>query len=340
MRPPSVRPYETTDLPACAALLAASHRVARARQPVLPARFEDPEACRTAIEKALEGQADAWIAERDGRVVGYLAGTRSLQPPDSFGAQYAPPHSISVPLAGHALAEGEPPQETYRTLYAEASRQWAEDGYFTHHVSIRPADADACQAWFLLGFGANATFSTRTTVPVEGVSAAGIEVHAASVEELPVVRHFDELESLHHRDAPIFWPHLGRDVASAVEAFQRAALEGDRNPIFIATRDGQPVAMHFVLRAGGFGGPLSQPEGSLYLYQAIVEPETQGSGIGTALLRHTVDWARAEGFEWINLHYASMNPSGAPFWQHHGFEGLELTVERWLDERIAWARKR
>ncbi|MCK9487068.1 MAG: GNAT family N-acetyltransferase [Dehalococcoidia bacterium] len=342
MRPPSVRPFQAADLPACAARLAEGHRVARTRQHALPPRFEDAEACGALIEKALEGQSDAWVAERDGRVVGYLAGTRSLQSPDSFGAQYAPPHSVSVSLAGHALATDEP-RETYRSLYAAASRQWAEDGFFVHRVSLRPADTEAREAWFLLGFGANTTFSTRTTAPIDGgvdPASADVEVHAASLEELPVVRHFDELESLHHRDAPIFWPHLGRDVASSVEAFQRAALEGERNPIFIATREGEPLAMHFVIRSGGFGGPMSQPDGSIYLYQAIVEPQAQGNGVGTVLLRHTVDWARAEGFGWINLHYASMNPTGAPFWQRHGFEGVEMSVGRTLDDRIAWARGR
>ncbi|MEX2031619.1 MAG: GNAT family N-acetyltransferase, partial [Dehalococcoidia bacterium] len=252
-------------------------------------------------------------------------------------------HSISVPLAGHALAEGEPTVEAYRALYAALAERWAEDGFFAHHVAIRADDEAIREAWFLLGFGANATFATRSAAPLEaGVSASavGVEVHRASVEELPVIRHLDELESLHHRESPIFWPHLGRDVARAVEAFQRAALEGAENPIFVATRDGRPVAMHFVMRSGGFGGRLSAPDRSLYLYQAIVEPEARGGGVGTLLLQHTLDWARGEGFEWINLHYASMNPSGAPFWQHHGFTPLEISIERMLDERIAWAKKR
>lgn len=335
-----VRPFEARDLASAAALLASEHQRDRAVRPELPAAFEDAEACATAIrEGLLDRDGDLVVAERDGAVIGYLGGARSLQSPDSFGAQYAPPHSISVPLAGHALAEGEPTIETYRALYAALAERWASDGFFTHHVSIRAEDAVTREAWFLLGFGANATFAGRSTAALEGTRRAGVEVHAASLEELPVARHLDELESLHHRESPIFWPHLGRDVSRAVEAFQRAALEGT-NPIFIATRDGRPLAMHFVLRGGGFGGRLSVPDGSVYLYQAIVEPEERGGGVGTALLTHTLDWARGQGAEWITLHYASMNPSGAPFWEHHGFRPLEMTVERTLDERIAWARKR
>lgn len=340
MRPPSIRAFQPNDAPACAALLADSHRRVRQRQPMLPQRFEGIEDATQALDAALERAAEAWVAERDRRVVGYLAGGRSLPSPQSFWAQYSPPRGINISVAGHAVAEGEPTADTYRALYAVAAERWTEDGYFAHQVGIRPADDTVREAWFLLGFGAHTTFATRDLAPVEGEAPTDIQVHAATPEELPLVRHFDELESLHHRESPIFWPHLGHDVASAVEAFQRAALEGDQNPIFIATRGGKPVAMHFVLRRGGFGTPISQPDDSLYLYQAIVEPEAQGGGVGTALLRHTVDWARAEGFRWLNLHHASMNPSGAPFWQRHGFQPVEMTVERWLDDRIAWARKR
>ncbi len=340
MRPPTVRPFEPADLQACVALLAGAHAAARRILPCLPQRFEAIEACTRALDAVLESRPDTWVAERDGAVVGYLAGTRSMPAPDSFGAQYAPPHGISVPITGHALAEGEPAEPTYRALYQVAADHWAADGFFSHQVALRASDVAAREAWFLLGFGARSAFATRATSAVEGAAASGIKVHEANVEELPLVRHFDELESLHHRDSPIFWPHLGRDVATAVEAFQRAALEGDQNPIFIATRDGQPLAMHFVLRRGGFGNPISQPDNSLYLYQAIVEPEAQGSGVGTALLQHTLDWGRGQGLEWLNLHYATQNPSGAPFWQSHGFTPLEIEVERTLDERIAWAKKR
>lgn len=344
MRPPSVRPYQPADLPACAALLAGKHRRARQRQAMLPERFEDTAACEEALGTFLEAGAEVWVAERDGAPVGYLGGTRSMPAPGSFGAQYGASRGISVPDAGHALAEDEPPTETYRALYGAAAEHWADDGFFNHTVTVRPADAEAREAWFMLGFGANVTFCTRDTSPLGPSSngeRAGIEVHAASLEELSLVRHFDELEALHHRASPIMWPFMAREVAAAVEAFQRASLEGEENRIFLATREGQPLAMHFVIRKdGGFGAPISRPDNSVYLYQAIVEPGARSEGVGTALLSHTLDWARGEGFEWLNLHYASMNPSGAPFWQRHGFEPLEISVQRRLDERIAWARQR
>ncbi|MEX2373843.1 MAG: hypothetical protein WD800_08590, partial [Dehalococcoidia bacterium] len=254
----TIRPFADRDLAACGALLADAHRASVRREPAVPERFVEDGRSEAAVRHALlDTDADIAVAERGGRIVGFLGGTRALTPPASFGAQYAPPRGASMPVAGHAVAEDEPAIEVYRLLYAALAERWAADGLFTHHVSMRPADTAVRDAWFLLGFGARTTFAVRDTSPPREPSGSarppGIEVHAATAEEIDVVRHMDELESLHHRAAPIFWPHLGRDVAAAVEAFQRAALEGDRNPIFVATRDGEPVAMHFLLVEGGFG---------------------------------------------------------------------------------------
>ena len=341
--PLTVRPFLPRDREAAAKLLAASHRVARGLQPALPARFETVEACAKAIQAALlDTGADAMIAERDGQVVGNLGGTKSYTAPNSFSAQYSPTLRAPVSLAGHAVAADEDATEVYRELYTPLAELWADDGIFSHGVSIRATDAAERKAWFMLGFGATSTLATLETAspPTRTPAEAAIEIHAATAEEIDIVRHLDELESLHHRASPIFWPHLGGHVAGAVEAFQRAALDGTDSPIFIATRDGKPVAMHFVMRVGGFGGPLSTPDGAAYLYQAIVEPEARGGGIGTALLRHTLDWAHDEGIKDLTLHYAVMNASGAPFWLHHGFQPVELNLDRHLDERIAWARQR
>jgi len=340
--PLTVRHYEPRDLGEIAAVRARAHARARATTPALPGRYENSgEWVGLLTHALLDSGADIAVAERDGRIVGFLGGTRSMPAPDSFWAQYTPPHSISIPVAGHAVDDNEPAVEVYRALYAYLSARWAEDGFFVHHAALLASDRATLDAWFLLGFGANVTLSYRDLSPLGSAADAGdIELHDATVADLPALQRLDELESLHHREPPIFWPHLGRDVSAAVEAFQRSALDNPRQRLVVAWRGAEPLGMHFLMGEGGFGGPAVSPEGSLYLYQAIVEPNARGQGVGNALLAHTVEWARAEGYGAIVLHYASMNPSGAPYWEGHGFVPLEITVERRLDERIAWARKR
>ena len=57
------------------------------------------------------------------------------------------------------------------------------------------------------------------------------------------------------------------------------------------------------------------------------------------LNNHSMRWAREQGHLTCTLHFASGNPSGAPFWLRHGFIPVTHTMERRVDERIAWANQ-
>ena len=46
---------------------------------------------------------------------------------------------------------------------------------------------------------------------------------------------------------------------------------------------------------------------------------------------------REQGYANCCLHFASDNPSGAPYWLGQGFVPVEHTMVRRIDERIAWA---
>jgi GNAT superfamily N-acetyltransferase len=341
-RPPTVRPFDERDLEAVASLLAARHRGDRETEPLLPERWERPDAARRFIETALgEARPEGVVAEREGRVVGYLFGTRHLDAPSSFDAQYQPPHSTSIPVWGHAVAEGEDALAAYAALYAPLAERWADAGFFTHRVHFTTGQRSISDAWVMLGFGAVYTFCVRDLALVDGEPPVGLEVHRAGLEDIEIVERFADLESAFHRQGPIFWPYVHGDVRPAVEAFHRQALSDDGSPTFIAYRDGQPVGMYLLVGLPGWGySPLCAPEGSIYLYQAIVEGHARSGGAGTALLAHAVEWARARGLQHLTLHFASMNPSGGPFWLGHGFRPLEQALERRLDERIAWARPR
>ena len=50
-----------------------------------------------------------------------------------------------------------------------------------------------------------------------------------------------------------------------------------------------------------------------------------------------MEWAATNGYHTCTLHFASQNPSGGPFWLGHGFVPIEYTMERRVDERVAWA---
>lgn len=323
-----------------AALLARRHERDRAAMPELTSRWAEVDAAADLLTRScIDPGGDGAVAERDGEVVGFLFGVRSLVDPSSFLAQYAPPRGINMPVSGHAIAEGEDAYSVYAALYGALAEEWVQRGFLEHRAGIVTADPAMEQAWFRLGFGSLHTFAFRDLAPVEiDEGSVHAEVRRPSSEDRAEVGRFEDLNARFHREAPIFWPYLGPDVERAVEDFDRHILAGEENAALLAYAGGEAVGMNLLVGQAGFGPEMCSPEGSVYLYEGIVEAGRRGGGIGSALFARSVEWAREQGYRWVTLHWGSPNQSGAAFWTGHGFRVVEMTVQRRLDERLTWAR--
>jgi GNAT superfamily N-acetyltransferase len=334
----SVRDFDSSrDLQPAAELFAARHRRDRQRLPLLARGLEDPANSAAVISSQLTStRSSAVIAETRGRTVGFLAGEKALFAPTDFPSQFIPPHSISMGVDAHAVAEGEDASEVYRAMYAVLADRWVRDGFFVHQANIVAGDAEAQEAWVSLGFGRHTTAAVRPTGPVDRPSSATIEVHRAGPEDIGVIMKLADDLGRHHNSSPIFWPYL-RETDRATHEFNLAALANSDVPYFIGYDAGTPVGMQTFLRPG-FTPPIVEPEGNIYLFDGVVAAEARGGGIGTALLSETMKWSREHGYTTCTLHFASGNPSGAPFWLGHGFVPVEYTMSRRIDERVAWAR--
>ncbi|MBM4410578.1 MAG: GNAT family N-acetyltransferase [Chloroflexi bacterium] len=337
----TLRPLDSADVPALAALLAERRHEERVSLPLLNERFAEPAACTDLLFSHLaEPRCDGVVAERGGRLAGFLLGHRRHVALESFGAQYSPPMEASMPVSGHGVAPGEDVEAVYAAMYAYLGERWVDAGYFEHRIWMPLGTPATVEAWFHLGFGSLYTFCARESTPVPGQQAAtDIEVQRATPAERAEVLRFQEESARFHRAAPILWPYMERQASAAIESFTAGALADESNGIFLARRDGIAVALHLmVAQTEGWGSTFTQPDGSIYLYEGITAPEARGSGVGTTLLAHTLDWAREAGHPNVTLHYATPNPSGGPFWRGHGFVPVEVTLQRRLDERLAWAR--
>lgn len=334
----SVREFDSSrDLQPAAALLAARHMRDRQRIPVLATSFESAATCAAAIAAQVRSsRSSAVVAEADGQVVGFLAGEKALFAPTDFPSQFIPPHSISMGVDGHAVAAGEDVPAVYRAMYAVLAERWVRDGFFAHQASIVPGDAEVQEAWVGLGFGRHTTAAVRSTAPVDRPSGAAFELHRAGPEDIGVILKLADDLGRHHNSSPIFWPYL-RETEAATRDFNLAALADPDVPYFVAYEGGNPVGMQTFLRPG-FTPPIVEPEGNIYLFDGVVAPEARSGGVGTGLLAATMNWCRENGYRTCTLHFASSNPSGAPFWLGHGFVPVEYTMSRHIDERVAWAR--
>ena len=342
--PLTLRPLDDADVPALAALLAERRREERVALPLLNERFADVAACEAVLRGHLaEARCDGVVAERGGRLAGFLLGHRRHVALESFEAQYAPPMEASMPGSGHGVVPGEDVEAVYAAMYAYLGERWVDGGYFEHRVTMPLGSRATTEAWFHLGFGSLYTFCARESTPLEASRAtqhldATIDVQRATPSERAEVLRFQDESGRWHRQAPIFWPYMERQASAAIEAFTAGALTDESNGMFLARRDGVAVALNLLIAMDDWGSTFTQPEGSIYLYEGITSPEARGTGAGTAILAHTLDWAREAGHPYVTLHYATPNPSGGPFWRGHGFVPVEVTLQRRLDERLAWAR--
>ncbi|MCC6381854.1 MAG: GNAT family N-acetyltransferase [Dehalococcoidia bacterium] len=332
------RPVHRQDISEAALLLAGRHRRDRTRLPMLATRFEDKGACAEEIER-LAGTpgASGAAALRDGRLVGFAFGEKLLPAPQAMTAQFYPPYTMSVPVLGHAVDDEEDATAVIRVLYAFLAAGWTASGFFYHQAHVVAGDAATQEAWVALGFGRTTTAAVRdTALPVEGAPAA-VSLHEGGAEDIDVVMRLDETLFLHHSRSPIFWPML-RETEKSAREFQQGLLAAGGNAHWIAHREGQPVGMQTFMRPG-FTPPIVEPDGTVYLFQGVVDEEARGGGVGTAILARSMEWCRAEGHRRCCLHFASGNPSGAPFWLSNHFVPVEHSMLRHVDERIAWANR-
>ncbi len=331
-----VRRFTADDLSEAGALLARRHARDRSRL-VVAGGSTDPVACAEAvIPVANDTRSIGFIAHRGGKPAGFLIGEALLLSPEDFASQFLPPHSGSIGIESHAVADGEDQSEVYRALYTELAYEWVRAGFFVHRWGIPAGDPDLNEAVASLGFGRHSVAATRLVAdPVTAPGDSSIEIHRAGSEDIAVVQSLaDHLMAFHSR-SPMFWPFL-RSTDAAARAYNQRELESQSTPYWVAYANGQAVAMQTFLKPG-FVPPIVDPEGSIYLFDGVVHESARGGGIGSRLLRHSMAWAAENGYRTCTLHFASANPSGGPFWLANGFRPIEYTMERRIDERVAWA---
>jgi GNAT superfamily N-acetyltransferase len=332
----ALRPLVADDVPACARLLAARQRRDRTRLPVLAPRFEDAAQCETVLAGRLGPLADGAVAEAGGRLVGFLLGERQLHAPREYLSYFVEPYSVVMPLHAHAVALDADSVAVVRALYGALAGVWVARGFFVHTAHVVAGDAALQEAWLSLGFGRKATCAVRPTAePLPAASPTPVEIRHAAATDLEAVARLMHVNALHHASAPLFWPYL-RETVDAGRAYAAALLDDRANGHVLAQRGGRVLGMQ-TFTPPTFLSPLLVPPRMIYLFHGVVEAEARGEGIGSALLARSMAWAREQGHEHCALHFGSANLAAAAFWTGQGFVPIEHSMQRRIDERVAWA---
>jgi GNAT superfamily N-acetyltransferase len=306
-----IRPFESSDVPAAAGLLADRHRRHRLAEPALDPAYESPQAAGHEISAALAvDNASGWVAIREGVVVGYMVGSPKAD------ATWGP--NIWIEAAGHAAAD----PEVVRELYAVAAAAWVDAGRTNHHVLVPATDAPLVDAWFRLDFGQQHLHAVREPPGKESavVPRSELVIRLAEREDIPALAELELVLPRHSRASPVF----SRLELPKLEQAQ-AELESDwgdpKWTIFVAVYEGRvvgsSVGCDLALSSGHTA--LMRPRHTGFLGGAAVFPDARGLGAGRAIGEAVLAWTRDAGYDWAATDWRSTNLEAARTWPTLGF---------------------
>lgn len=313
---------ERGDLPKAATLLAARHRRQAGQEPLLGEEYADPGVALQHLEEVWANEPIASsVAERDGRLVGYLlAGSKPSRP---WG------ENAWVESAGQALAADVSP-EVMRDLYAAAAATWMAQGLRAHYVLVPTTEVGLVDAWWRLGFGLQHVHAIREPLPqADGRSVgernAGLTLRTPVRADLPALAELGLELPRHQAAAPVFSsapvPSYEESLAEWAEDFDGETHRPHQCTTFVAARDDDIVgcAVACPLEVSSmYAGPLRTPNAG-FLGFAAVRPAARRQGAGRRLAESVLRWSIEQGYGSVVTDWRSTNLQSSRAWPALGF---------------------
>lgn len=307
-------PFADEHIDEAARLLERRHRRHRAAEPSLPDLLD----LRAEIAALRARGASGAVGLRDGRVAGYLLGTRLSD--EVWGP------NVWVELAGHAADE----PEDVRDLYGLAAARWVGDGRSRHYVYVPASDAGLVEAWFRLGFGQQHAFGIRELPAGPAPGVRGVVIREAEARDLDALLALAPLLGAHQALSPVFSRGPQPDDEDELRAEIAEEISSSSMGSLVAEIGGRLVASFVVVpveRSSAHSG-LARPERSALLAWAATLPEARGAGAGLALTAACLAWARERGYETIVTDWRVTNLLSSRFWPRRGWRTTFLRVYR------------
>ncbi len=315
MQAPEIVPFSEEHIGGAARLLGERHARSRAAEPALP-EVDYAAAVRELWEK--EGVSGA-VAIREGRVAGYLLGTRLAD--EVWGP------NVWAELAGHAA---ESPEDV-RDLYAFAAARWVDEGRTAHYALVPAGETALLDAWFRLGFGQQHALGLREVPDEPQPEVSGVEVREATPADVDEMVAIGPGLSEHQSLSPVF-STVRRESGEELRADILEDLANADAGNLLAVVDGRIVGT-FVLvpvELSSRHSGLARPRRASLLGYALTLPEVRGLGAGLALTSASFAWARERGYDVMVTDWRVTNLLASRFWPRRGFRTTFLRLHRYI----------
>ena len=133
------------------------------------------------------------------------------------------------------------------------------------------------------------------------------------------------------------WAFTAPERADELPALYADEVRDPDATTWIAFDNGEAVGLQSFYPYPESDEALFVPPGCAELATAATLRTARGRGVGTALARHGLAWAKAEGYEVIETDWRSTNLLSSRFWPKMGFQPVAYRLARRIDARIAFA---
>ena len=332
-----IREFEERNIPEAGGLLARRHTRNRTALPLLPTRFEHPQAAIQAVDDLWRRKfRSGFAAFRDGKMIAYLIGEFVQQPWARSGY---------VQLPGYAVAESED-SSIIQDLYARIGDDWVKRGIFYHNLYISAADADISAAFFDLAFGkerVDGLLDLRTADIPEIENPSGIEIHVArrnNEEDKERIGVLSTVQVSNLSLAP-YWHSTPPEAYSEMRDGWGDELLGDESTwtVWLALEKDNLLGMIGTRPETEDATNMLASPRAVYLSVASTLPAARERGIGTALAWECLRQARKDGFETCYINWNSPNFLASRFWPRFGFTEVSYRLSKQINPMILWAKE-
>lgn len=316
-------PFSEDHIEAAAALVAARYRAERDFNKSLPTKYEEAEAIVPILQDNSK-RTTGVTTIREGRLAGFATGLMTM---------HREARTAYIPDWGHGT---EPADRwgTYRAMYAGLAHHWVANGYFTHIVTVFANEREVADAWFSLGFGLENVDALREVSLVEG-PVAEVEIRRANPEDFDVVMALTLATRQHIATTPAFRPLLDHEGAE----YYKQQLSDLDVVWWLAYQDGEVVGGMRIVPSSKRNFVMTvADESTCAITMAFTMEKERNHGIGTTLLKHSLEWVRSVGYKKCAVDFESANIPGSRFWLAN-FQPVCYSLVRRLDGRIAWAHE-
>lgn len=150
-------------------------------------------------------------------------------------------------------------------------------------------------------------------------------IRRARESDIPaVLRLLRQVCMVHHAGRPDLFRAGG---AKYDEAALREIFRDDARPVFVYDEGGEALGYAFCVHQQYVGHPVMTDVRTLYIDDLCVDEACRGRGVGQALYRHVLEYARASGCYNVTLNVWARNAAALRFYEKCGLTPQKIGME-------------